>query len=107
MDHLEYLLSYGLLGDFGRFRADRPLALGRGERAVVRSHRGLEVASVLRPAAAAHAPFLPNTTVGQLLRRATTEDQEALGRMAGRARQVLTRGLALIGEQALPLELLD
>ena len=32
MDHLEYLLRYGLVGDFGRFRATRPLALRRGDR---------------------------------------------------------------------------
>ena len=63
MDHLEYLLRYGLAGDFGRFRAARPLALRRGDRAVVRSHRGLELAEVLREAAPGHAPFLPNTTV--------------------------------------------
>jgi hypothetical protein len=107
MDECEYLLSYGLLGDFGRFRAARPLACRRGDRAVVRSHRGLELARVLRPAAPAHARFLPNTTVGQLLRLAGPEDEAAAARMAQRGGALLARGVALAGELGLPLELLD
>ena len=68
MNAVEYLLSYGLAGDFGRFRAPGPLECRRGARAVVRSHRGLEIAEVLRAATPRHAHFLPNTSVGQLLR---------------------------------------
>src|SRR5690242_5768130 len=77
MDVLEYLVSYGVRGDFGRFRAARPLALGRGDRAVVRTRRGLEVGEVLRPAAPSHAAFLPNTSVGQLVRPVTADDEAA------------------------------
>src|SRR5262249_31190894 len=70
----EYLLSYGSMGDFGRFRPAAPLACRRGDRAVVRSHRGLELAAVLCPATPGHAHFLPNTTVGQFLRLAGPDD---------------------------------
>ena len=54
MDH-EYLLSYGTAGDFGRFRPTRPLTCRRGDRAVVRSARGLELGVVLCEAQPGHA----------------------------------------------------
>ena len=40
MEDREYLVSYGNLGDFGRFRAAAPLACRRGQKLVVRSPRG-------------------------------------------------------------------
>jgi cell fate regulator YaaT (PSP1 superfamily) len=107
MDHLEYLLRYGLVGDFGRFRAARPLALRRGDRAVVRSHRGLEVAEVLRAAVPGHATFLPNTSVGQLLRLASPEDECQAKRTGETARRLFERGRRLAAELELPFELLD
>jgi hypothetical protein len=107
MDHLEYLLSYGRLGDFGRFRSAKPLTCGRGERAVVRTHRGLEVGEILRPAAPGHAAFLPNTSVGQLVRLFTADDEEALGRSKQLARSVYARAASLAREPALPLEVID
>jgi cell fate regulator YaaT (PSP1 superfamily) len=107
MDIQEYLLSYGCLGDFGRFRPTRPLCFRRGDRAVVRSHRGLEIASVLCPARPGHAHFLPNTSVGQLLRPANEEDERAAEQMQLRAQRVFEDGQALRAELNLPLQLLD
>jgi cell fate regulator YaaT (PSP1 superfamily) len=107
MDHLEYLLSYGRLGDFGRFRSAKPLACGRGDRAVVRTHRGLEVGEVLRPSAPGHAVFLPNTSVGQLLRLVTADDEQALARSKQLARSVYARAASLAREPVLPLEVID
>jgi hypothetical protein len=103
----EYLLSYGVAGDFGRFRPLRPLALGRGDRAVVRSHRGLEMAEVLCPARPGHAHFLPNTTVGTLLRPATPEDEAAARRMRERGQRLFEDGRLLAAELGLPLAVLD
>jgi hypothetical protein len=107
MTDLEYLASYGLTGDFGRFRSARPLPCQRGDRAVVRSARGLEIAEILRPAAPLHATFLPNTTVGQLLRLASPEDEQTAESMARRAGQLFEGAGNLAGELALPLALLD
>jgi hypothetical protein len=106
-DLQEYLLSYGAAGDFGRFRPLRPLALRRGDRAVVRSHRGLEIGQVLRPAAPGHASFLPNTSVGQLLRPAGAEDEQTAERLYGRGRLLFERARGLLAELDLHLELLD
>jgi hypothetical protein len=107
MDDLEYLLSYGLLGDFGRFRAARSLNLRRGDRAVVRSHRGLEIGEVLGRASPRHAAFLPNTSVGPLLRPATTEDEATAACMKARGLGLVERGDALVRALELPLEVLD
>jgi cell fate regulator YaaT (PSP1 superfamily) len=107
MNDLEYLLSYGALGDFGRFRSARPLGCRRGDRAVVRSPRGLEVAEVLQPATPRHARFLPNTTVGDLLRLATPADEENVAALRQRAAAILERGASLLAELDLPVALLD
>jgi cell fate regulator YaaT (PSP1 superfamily) len=107
MADLEYILGYGLAGDFGRFRSAAPLSLARGERAVIRTERGLEIGQVLRPARPRHAVFLPNTTVGQLLRPVNPEDEELARQMGARADEILAEGAALIETLGLPLSLLD
>jgi len=107
MEAEEYLASYGLNGDFGRFRTAVPLHLRRGERVVVRGLRGLEIAEVLCPATPRHAHFLPNTSVGQLLRRLTPADEQKDCDMRLRAQQLFDRGGQLAAEMGLPLILLD
>jgi hypothetical protein len=107
MEHPEYILGYGLAGDFGRFRSAAPLGLSRGERAVIRTDRGVEIGQVLRPARPRHAVFLPNTTVGQLLRPVNPNDEEREARMTVRAGELLAHGAELIESLLLPLGLLD
>ncbi len=107
MPYLEYLLNYGLAGDFGRFRAARPLELRRGTWAVVRSHRGLELGQILRPATPGLATFLPNTTVGELVRPATSDDEATAERCKAQGQEVCARGRALAESLGLPLELVD
>jgi hypothetical protein len=107
MGECEYLIGYGVAGEFGRFRSARPLACERGDRVVVRTHRGLESGRVLRPAAPGHARFLPNTTVGQLLRPYGPDDARAEAGLGDRAAAVLRRASELAGETGLPLEVLD
>jgi hypothetical protein len=107
MSDLEYLVSYGVGGEFGRFRSARPLECARGDRVVVRTHRGVEAGNVLRPAAAGHARFLPNTTVGQLLRPFGGEDAQAEQRWRDRGSAVWKRAAELAGEMGLPFEVLD
>jgi hypothetical protein len=74
---------------------------------VVRSHRGLEVAQVLREATPRHAAFLPNTTVGTLLHLLTPEDERTAAAMRARGQELFVRGARLAAETGLPLELLD
>ena len=107
MEAQEYLVSFGLTGEFGRFRAAAPLSLRRGERVVVRGPRGVEIAEVLREATPRHAHFLPNSSVGQLLRRLTPEDERTQLHVRNRGQQLFERGQQLAGELHLPLVLLD
>src|SRR5262249_59453690 len=107
MEAQEYLVSFGLTGEFGRFRAAVPLALRRGERVVVRGSRGVEIASVLREATPRHARYLPNTSVGQLLRRITPADEQTDRQMHDKGQRLFERGRQLAAELGLPLELLD
>jgi hypothetical protein len=107
VDVVEYLVGYGLQGEFGRFRPFRPILCRRGDRVVVRSLRGLEVGAVLREATALHAHFLPNTTLGQLLRLPTPDDEQQEQAQQRRGRQLLERAAGLAEEFGLPLEVLD
>jgi cell fate regulator YaaT (PSP1 superfamily) len=107
MESREYLLRFGLNGEFGRFRASATFAYRRGERVVIRGPRGVEIAEVLREAVPGHAQFLPNTSVGQLLRRLTAEDERTEGQMRDRGQQVFECGQRLLVELNLPFQLLD
>src|SRR5260370_16484448 len=100
----EDLLSYGTVGAYRRFRPLQPLVCTRGDRAVVRSHRGLELATVLCETAPGHALFLPNTTVGQLVRVANTEDEILAQQVLQRARLLFPHAPELANNHALPLE---
>jgi hypothetical protein len=107
MDLVEYLVGYGLRGDFGRFRAERPLVCARGARVVIHSPRGLEIGRVLREAAPGHARFLPNTSLGRLLRVCGADDERQALALQERGGRLLARAAALIGEWELPLEVFD
>src|SRR6516164_3862492 len=73
----DYLLSFGRAGDIGRFEARQPLACRRGDRAVVRTGRGLELGVIVRAASEGHARLLAGRYTGELLRLATSEDEAA------------------------------
>lgn len=107
MDVHEYLVSYGSAGEFGRFRPMSALACGRGDRVVVRSHRGVELGVLLCPATPGHARFLPNTSVGQLLRPAGPEDERQAERLNGRGQELFADARRLTAELGLPLEVVD
>src|SRR5438093_1244247 len=107
MTQSEYLLSYGALGDFGRFYPVTPVVCRRGQQAVVRSHRGLELATVLGPACEGHAQFLPNTTVGQILRLASPEDHQKADELRARGQQLFDDARHLAAASELPIEVVD
>jgi hypothetical protein len=107
MSEAEYLVGYGLAGEFGRFRTVRAIECERGNRVVVRTCRGVEAGHVLRPAAPGHARFLPNTTVGQLLRLFGSDDAATEAELAVRRSAVWERALQLADQMSMPLEIVD
>jgi cell fate regulator YaaT (PSP1 superfamily) len=106
-DVCDYVLSYGTMGDVGRFRPTTALVLRRGEQVVVRSYRGLELGEVLCEATPGHVRFLPNTTLGKLLRRVTPEDKRRAELMQERGQRLFEDGGRLVAELGLPLAVLD
>lgn len=102
---MEYLVSHGLSGTIGRYRAAEALTLPRGTAVVVRSERGLELGEVVRPASPRHAGL--SATVGQLVRRVGADDEAQAQAMAARAAQVLLRAEELATKLGLALTVLD
>lgn len=79
----DYLVSYGLTGELGRFPG--PEGLRRGDRVVIESPRGREMGEILRPASARLGDFLGNCTRGAPLYPATTDDEAQAARQRLRA----------------------
>ena len=107
MDIREYLVSYGTTGEFGRFLAAVPLECRRGDRVVVHGRCGLELGVVLCEATPRHARVLANTPVGQLLRLAGADDEQAARRTREHGQALFADGRRLAAELGLPLEVLD
>ena len=108
MDHYrEYLVAFGGAASFGRFRPHCSLRCQRGDRVVIRTPDGLEIGSVLCEATPGHAHFLPNTSVGELVRPASRRDEQAASKLQERAQQLFEDGRRLAAEFGLALELLD
>src|SRR5437762_189640 len=107
MTHAEYLVSFGLAGDFGRFRTAEPLSLRRGSRVVIRGDRGLELGQVLRPATERHGRFMPDLAAGELLRPASPADEEQSLQMQQRAALLLRRAGEWVEQRGSPVALLD
>jgi hypothetical protein len=103
----DYLVSHGKGGAFGRFLAEEPLDLSRGERVVVRTSRGLELGVVLCRARGGHSRALEHIPAGQLLRRVTGEDEQTIARSQALAQLVFSDSRRLCAELDLPLEILD
>jgi cell fate regulator YaaT (PSP1 superfamily) len=103
----DYLLSFGTTGDFGRFRTTTSFRVARGDTVVIRSYRGLELAQVLCEATPGHAQFLPNTTLGKLLRIASAEDIQRAGQMQLMSQDLFEASRRLCTELNLPVDVLD
>jgi cell fate regulator YaaT (PSP1 superfamily) len=100
-------VSHGKNGAFGRFVADLPLFLERGERVVVLSSRGLEVGSILCQANARHGQYLGQSPAGKLLRRVSADDDVALTELTDVSRKLFSESRELAAQFQLPVEILD
>ncbi|MFL5245505.1 MAG: PSP1 C-terminal domain-containing protein [Gemmataceae bacterium] len=103
----EFIVGYGSAGDFGRFRPTSRLSCRRGDEVVVQTHRGLELGKVLCEAQSGHARHLPNTSVGQLVRKVSSEDRAQRDHFRSRERDILAAASSLVDEMALPVEMID
>jgi cell fate regulator YaaT (PSP1 superfamily) len=103
----EYLVSHGKTGAFDRFVATDQERFSRGDRVVLRSLRGLTLGVVLCQVTPRQANILAFAAPGQLLRRASSEDEAAQREMLRREQQIFDAGRALAKELDLPIDILD
>jgi hypothetical protein len=103
----EYLVSHGKSGAFGRFTAEIANVLQRGDRVVVRGTRGLELGTILCVATERQRRVLGHTSPGQLVRRATPEDEKKSSQRQELARRLIDTARDLAVRLALPVEILD
>lgn len=98
----EFLVTHGCAAALSRCH-NGPVAPQRGNTVVIRSSRGLELASVLCEA----APDLPAIASAEFLRLATIEDHDHSREADRLGRRLLDDGQFLIEARSLPLALLD
>ncbi len=72
-----YVARYGRMRFLGEFASSAGQAFLRGQKVVVRTDRGSELAEILCPSSERTARFLENPARGQILRVATEEDEQA------------------------------
>jgi cell fate regulator YaaT (PSP1 superfamily) len=107
MGYEEYLVGYGLCGEFGRFAAQEPLACRPGDKVMVQTRRGVEMGTVLCPATEGHLRVLAAQPVRPLLRRATLQDEAEQRGLLQTAESAFVAAQELIRKHALPLQVLD
>jgi cell fate regulator YaaT (PSP1 superfamily) len=76
---MPYVVRYGRVRLLAECREPEGQVLARGDRVVIRSDRGMELAEVLCPASERTARFLESPFPGEILRRASQEDLELEG----------------------------
>jgi cell fate regulator YaaT (PSP1 superfamily) len=79
----------------------------RGQHVVVRSDRGTELGEVLCDASERTSRFLQSGVQGKILRLATDEDQEQVGRLAGERQLAFDVCQELIVKRRLQMDLVD
>lgn len=106
-----YVVRYGsmrYLGEFSARDVQRDAEVKRGDRVVVRSHRGTEVGEVLCEATERTRELLGRTdSTGRILRLISADD-EGIREQAWRdAEPLFAQGKATIAEHGLPMQLVD
>ena len=97
------LVRYGQVPEVARFVCELPVLPVRGERVVARTHRGLQLGTVLESVQSSS----PDETDFIVERTATPEDQANAASLQARANTEFTRWQERIDEWGLTLELVD
>ncbi len=103
----EYLIAHGKTGAFGRFVADPPLTLDRGDRVIVETGRGLELGEVLCPANSRHAELLSTTSPGRLIRPANANDDAVQRKLRDLSQEIFDQARSMAGVLNIGIEILD
>ena len=102
-----YVVRYGQMRYLGEYTGLAGQEHPRGQRVVVRSDRGTELGEVLSPATDRTALFLENPVQGEILRAATAEDLESVGKLPELQKQGFEACREFIAKRRLQMDLVD
>jgi len=102
-----YLVRYGALGEVGQVGSINRIPCRRGDRVVVNTDRGVELAEVLEAPKDGAGRSKPERPAGELLRVATDEDRQRETDLGDLHRRVLKGCEELISERGLSVTAVD
>jgi cell fate regulator YaaT (PSP1 superfamily) len=102
-----YLVRHGAMRFLGEFAPAAGVTAARGDTAIVRTERGLEVGHVLCPATPQAVAAIPEPTRGDLLRVATAEDRAKVTNLKDVEKKEFVAGERLIAQHKLAMQLVD
>jgi len=103
----EYLVNHGRAGFLGRFLNRAQAAFDHGDRVVIQSGRGTEIGTVLSDAIPTFAQLVGPHAAGELLRRATSDDEKREGECRVKAERILADARSIADALRLPVAVLD
>jgi cell fate regulator YaaT (PSP1 superfamily) len=101
------LVRYGTISEVSRFTTVAREAMRRGQRVVVRTHRGLEIGTVLQDVIPSAENARGETGDFEIMRLAADEDERASEHLVAEARLQFATWRRRIEEWNLQLELID
>jgi sulfite reductase (ferredoxin) len=102
-----YVVRYGAMGHVARVGSVRPIACHRGDRVVLSTARGVEVAEVLEPPQNGADDSGENKPAGELLRVMTDDDRRQEQSLGDLHHTVLRRCQDVLAECRLPVTAVD
>ncbi len=102
-----YVVRYGRMRFLGEYTGLAGQDHPRGQRVVVRSDRGTELGDVLCAASDRTAPFMPDSSNGEILRLATAEDGELQARLTQDREVYFATCQDLVAKRRLQMDLVD
>jgi cell fate regulator YaaT (PSP1 superfamily) len=103
----QFVVRYGRMRSLGEFRSLRSLEHARGEQVLVRTERGTELGEVLCPVSDRTSVYMGDSPRGEILRRATPEDQDLETRLLADRDPAFDTCEALIAKRRLQMKLVD
>jgi cell fate regulator YaaT (PSP1 superfamily) len=104
---MTYVVRHGKMRFLGEYAGLSNQEYHRGQRVVIRSDRGTELAEVLCTATPQTAQFLENPVRGEILRPATGEDLDQERALDAAQHEAYTTCQELIGRRRLQMDLVD
>jgi cell fate regulator YaaT (PSP1 superfamily) len=102
-----FLVRHGSMRFIGEFTAPHSAEVARGDTVVLRTERGQEAGEVLCNATPQAVAAIPEPTRGEILRVATAEDREKIGRLREQQKQQYADGERLVRHHRLAMQIVD